>query len=155
MKQACLEVPAPSRSSSRISLQGSLGSSLPGSEVPGVGPTGRLVECPRSRSFFGLFLVSDFSSGVNSNRALGVRGEPMVPFVLVTGIWVVASCGRAEECPRCRGWGAPAALDPNRWFLIPKVGQPGHRRCACDEVLQPLHPYYRSCFVGPFYGHPF
>ena len=56
--------------------------------------------CPRSRSFFGLFLVSGFSSGVDSNRALSVRREPMVPFVLVTGIRVVASYGRVEECPR-------------------------------------------------------
>ena len=49
----------------------------------------------------------------------------MVPFVLVTGIRVVASCGRTEECPRCWGRRAPAALDPNHRFLIPKVGQPG------------------------------
>ena len=47
----------------------------------------------------------------------------MVPFVLVvTGIWVEASCGRAEECPHCRGRGVPAALGSIRQFLIPKVG---------------------------------
>ena len=49
----------------------------------------------------------------------------MVPFVLVTGIRVVASCGCTEECPHWRGQGAHMALDPNRRFLIPKVGQPG------------------------------
>jgi len=86
--------------------------------------------CLRSGSSFGLLLVSDFSSGVDSNRALFVRGEPMVPFVLVTGIRVVASYGRAEECLRCRRRGAPAALDPKHWFLIPKVCQPGLSSCV-------------------------
>jgi len=47
-----------------------------------------------------LLLISDFSSGVDANRALFVHREPMVPFVLVTGIWVVASCERIEECLR-------------------------------------------------------
>jgi len=27
------------------------------------------------------------------------------------------------------------------------------QRCVRDEVFQPLHRYYRSCFVGPFFGH--
>jgi len=70
----------------------------------------------------------------------------MVPFVLVTGILVVASCGRAEKCLRCQGWGAPAAQDPNHQFLIPKFGHPGLASCVRDEVLQPLHPDYRWCF---------
>jgi len=104
--------------------------------------------CPRSGSSFGLLLVSDFSSGVDPNRALFVRGEPMVPFVLVTGIRVVASCGRAEECLRCRGQGAPAALDPNHRFLIPKVGQPGLASCMRDEVPPFLILTTASCFFG-------
>ena len=92
--------------------------------MPGKRVFSRSIRCPGSGFFFRLPLISDFSSGVGSDRALFVRGEPMVPFVLVTGIWVVASCGRNEECPRCRGRSAPAALDLNHRFLIPKVGQP-------------------------------
>ena len=133
---------------------GSPESSLPGCVVPGAGfLCWEGFRCPRTGSFFGLLLVLDFSSGVDSNRAFFVRGEPMVPFVLVTRIQVVASCGRAKECPHFRGRGAPVALDLNHWFLIPKVGQPGLALCVRDEVLQPLHPYYHSCFVRPFYGH--
>jgi len=72
----------------------------------------------------------------------------MVPFVLVTGIWVVASCGRAEECPHCRGRAAPAALDPNHLFLLPKVGQPGLASRVRDEVPPFLILTTASCFFG-------
>jgi len=72
----------------------------------------------------------------------------MVPFVLVTGIRVVASCGRTEECPRCWGRRAPAALDPNQWFLIPKVGQPGVSSYVQDEVLSFFILTTASWFLG-------
>ena len=119
-------MPAPSRSSSRNSLQVLLSpryrvvwdlAFLRRGFHSGLGA--------RGADLLGRILVSDFCSGVVSNRALCVRGEPIVSFVLVTGIWVEASCGRAEECPRCGGQGAPTALGSSRWFLIPKVGRLG------------------------------
>ena len=110
--------------------------------------------CPRSGFFFGLFLVADFSSGVDSNQALGVRGEPMVLFVLVTGIRVVASCGRPEECPHWRGQGAPVALDPNRRFLIPKVGQPGVIGVRKMKSSNPFIPTTARALSGPFMDIP-
>jgi len=70
----------------------------------------------------------------------------MVLFVLVTGIRVVASCGRAEECPHCRGWGAPAALDPNHRFLIPKVGQLGLVRVCGMKSSNPFIPTTARAF---------
>jgi len=72
----------------------------------------------------------------------------MVPFVLVTGIWVVVSCGHAEEYLRCRGRGAPAALDPNHQFLIPKVGQPGLPSYVHDDVLSFLILTTAPWFLG-------
>ena len=57
MKQACQEVPAPSRLSSRIFLRGSLRSSLLGYVVPGVGALrGEAFGCPKSGSFRTLIL---------------------------------------------------------------------------------------------------
>ena len=108
----------------------------------------------RSGSFFRLFLVLDFSSGVDLNRALGVQGEPMVPFVLVTGIRVVASCGCAEECPCRRGRGAPTALDPNCWFLIPKVGQPGVIGVREMKLSNPFILTTARTSSGPFMDLP-
>jgi len=160
MKQVCLEVPAPSRSLSRSSLPNSPASSLLGSEVPCVGLAVRLVNpfepVPEKRVFsIELFLVPDFSSGVDSYRDLCVQGEPMVPFVLVTRIRVEGSCGHAEECPCCRARGVPAALDSNRRFLIPKVGQPCRRNLVCEmKSFSPFIPTTACSFVGPFRGPP-
>jgi len=96
----------------------------------------------------------------------------MVPFVLVTGIWVEASCGRAKECPCCRGWGAPTALGSSRQFLIPKVCHPGvfgvlpkliplpskwvlfFFPCAQDEVLHPFIPTTIRASSGPLMDVP-
>jgi len=94
-RNKCQEVPAPSRSSSRIFLRVSL-----------LSPRYRVVwylaflqrgvfsvrfDTQEAGLSSWLILISDFSSGVVSNRALLVWGESMVPFVLVTGIWVAAS----------------------------------------------------------------
>jgi len=114
----------------------------------------RAIRCPRSGSFLRLFVVSDFSSGVDLNRALGVRGEPMVPFVLVTGIRVASSCGRAEECLHCRGRGVPMALGTNRRFLIPKVGQPGVIGGCEMKSSSPFIPTTTRALPGPFWDNP-
>jgi len=105
---------------------------------------------PKKRVFLRVVSVSDFSSAVDSSQALGVRGEPMVPFVLVTGIRVVASCGRTEECPRWRGRGAHMALDLNRQFLIPKVGQLGVIGVREMKSSNPSIPTTARASSGPF-----
>ena len=74
----------------------------------------------------------------------------MVPFMPVTGIRVVASCGHAKDCPRWWGRGAPAALDPNRQFLIPKVGQPGVIGVREMKSSNPLISSTARASSGPF-----
>ena len=70
----------------------------------------------------------------------------MVPFMLITRIWVVVSCGRAEECPRGRGRGTPAALDPNHRFLIRKVGQLGLVHVCRIKSSNPFIPTTARAF---------
>jgi len=76
----------------------------------------------------------------------------MVPFVPVTGIQVVASCGHTKDCLRWRGLGAPAPLDPNRQFLIPKVGQPGVIGVREMKSSNPLIPSTARASSGLFMG---
>jgi len=59
-----------------------------------------------------------------------LRGEPMVPFVLDTGVQVEASCGHAEDCPHYWGWGAPMVRFPaasslfESWSSHRGIGEP-------------------------------
>ena len=105
---------------------------------------------PEKRVFLWVVPHFGFQFGVDLSRALGVRGEPMVPFVLVRGIQVVASCGHAEECPCWWGWGAHVALDPNRRFLIPKVGQPSVIGMREMKSSNPSIPTTARASSGPF-----
>jgi len=77
----------------------------------------------------------------------------MVPFVLETGVWVEASCGRAEECPHYRGRVYPRSgfepLVPNSesWPSHRGVGEPvvsWRIWLPLVKFLELLHTAYRK-----------